>query len=454
MPRPRSIANTLVRLLDSSPQPMYVVSEQRKIVYCNTALAQWVGLPAEEFAGARCDYHANEQENRVAEVAAGLCPPPESFLGKRMDGEIACVGPAGQLRLRTAEFSPLGNDALNCAGVLVMVAHEDMSESATPAGREETPAQLHERLWRMQREMGSRYQIDQLIGSDASIQRVRQQVQLAISGRPNVLIVGPPGSGREQVARTIHFHDREKTAGPLVPLSCPLLDAELLQATVTEFIHRCETQKDAGQGVLLLLDVDEMQAEAQREMSGFLQLPDFGLHLISTAARPLQMLVREELFEPDLAFALSTLEIELPSLAERSADIPLLAQYFLERCNARGERQLSGFAEQALDYLATHAWPGNLDELSQIVQQACRQAEGPLVTQADLPRKMHLAADAAAYPLGEQPQVVLDDVLAEVEAEVIRRALKQAKGNKAKAARLLGISRPRLLRRIEQLKIV
>jgi DNA-binding NtrC family response regulator len=101
--------------------------------------------------------------------------------------------------------------------------------------------------------------------------------------------------------------------------------------------------------------------------------------------------------------------------------------------------------------LDAYAWPGNLDELARVVAEAHRRVEGPQVGAGDLPDRIRLAAEAAAYPPRPEETIVLDEFLAGVERELIRRALAQAKGNKAKAARLLGMTRPRLYRRLVQL---
>jgi DNA-binding NtrC family response regulator len=157
------------------------------------------------------------------------------------------------------------------------------------------------------------------------------------------------------------------------------------------------------------------------------------------------------MFRADLAAMLSTIVISLPPLAQRRGDLPLLAQLFLEDCNAAGGRQIGGFSQAALDRLDAFPWPGNLDELAQAVAEAHRKAAGPEIGVDDLPEKLRAAAQAAAQPRRVDETIVLDEYLGRVERELIRRALTRAKGNKARAARLLGMTRPRLYRRMVQL---
>ena len=157
------------------------------------------------------------------------------------------------------------------------------------------------------------------------------------------------------------------------------------------------------------------------------------------------------MFRGDLAAALSTIVIELPPLAGRREDLPLLAQLFLEELNAATRRQIGGFTPAALDLLDAHAWPGNLDELAQAVAEAHRRATGREIDVADLPERLRLVGQAVAQARRPEETIVLDEYLGRVERELIRRALARAKGNKARAARLLGLTRPRLYRRMVQL---
>jgi DNA-binding NtrC family response regulator len=123
----------------------------------------------------------------------------------------------------------------------------------------------------------------------------------------------------------------------------------------------------------------------------------------------------------------------------------------LEQVNAEGAKQLSGFAAGALDRLAAYLWPGDCDELEAMVREAHAKADGPQVLLQDLPRRLELAADAAIHSHKIEETIVLAEFMASIERELIERAMEQTKGNKARASRLLGITRQRLIRRLVQL---
>jgi DNA-binding NtrC family response regulator len=202
-----------------------------------------------------------------------------------------------------------------------------------------------------------------------------------------------------------------------------------------------------------LNEADQLPPEVQHEVARVIGNRAFPLRVIATARRHLADLVAEGSYREELAYALSTLVIELPALVRRTADLPILLQWFVEESNVRNQKQLAGFTPEALDLLNAHPWPGNLNELVRVVEEAHAHADGPEIGVADLPDSIRQTARAAAYPRKQEERIVLDEFLTQIERELLRRAMRQAKGNKAKAAKLLGISRPRLYHRLMQLNL-
>ncbi len=455
MARPRLGAADLVHVLDAMARPLYVLDDEGRIVFCNQACLDWLGLEAAAVQGVRCRYQPPATEGSEA-VAAGLCPPPPVFAGQEMHAPIASLGTDGQLSRRRAHFLPLeGQDGL--AGILAVVEAEIAADESGSAAAESpaAPAEcaealaLHEQLRTLRQQLGRRYALDRLVGTSAAMVQVRAQVELAASSTARVLLVGPPGSGRQHLASTIHYAQGLES-GSLIPLACALLDPELIGATLAA-LARQGPRSSASPGTLLLNDADQLPLEVQREVAAALASRAFPLRVMATARQPLLSLARQGQYREDLAALLSTLVIELPPLSQRREDIPLLAQFFVEEANRQGEKQVLGFSPEALDMLASYAWPGNVDELIEVVRFAHRQCQSPQIGVRDLPPKLHEAASAALHPPRKEENIVLDEFLLRIERELLRRAMARAKGNKAKAARLLGITRPRLYRRLLQL---
>jgi DNA-binding NtrC family response regulator len=201
----------------------------------------------------------------------------------------------------------------------------------------------------------------------------------------------------------------------------------------------------------LLEDVDGMAEDAQRDLVEWLRADRSAMRVIATSTRPLSELAADQRFSRELACLLSTITIELPPLSRRLEDLPLVAQAFLEKLNATSTKQLGGFSSEALDQLASYSWPDNLDELATLVVEAHERAQGGEVAARDLPDRIRWAAGAALHPPRVDEPIVLEEFLARLEKELIARALGRAKGNKSRAAKLLGLTRPRLYRRLVQL---
>jgi DNA-binding NtrC family response regulator len=451
MPRQRKASGDLVHALDASCRPIYLLDDRQTIQFCNAACAAWTGIAAEQLVGQACRYCAPADERSPAAAAARLCPAPEAFEGCLGSGLVSAISAAGQVVFRQAEFLPLA-DSASPGFLLVILGHADVDDSGdrAPADAESTAEQLHAELVRLRHRFAGRYALDRLLGPSSGTARVRAQVQLAAAAPASVLIVGPPGSGKEHIAKAIHYRQPLDTLGSLVPLSAAALDSELFLSTLESLLARSAAARADLPGTLLLEDVDQLALEVQPQLIKLLESGSVP-RLISTACQPLAELAVGAQFNADLAALLSTLTIELLPLERRLEDLPLLAQMFLEEINAEGDRQISGFSPEALDRLAGYSWPGNLDELAKMVRQMHAEAAGSTIAPRDLPKRIQLAADAALWSRRPEEPIDLTKTLERLETELINRALARAKGNKSRAAELLGLTRPRLYRRLVQL---
>jgi DNA-binding NtrC family response regulator len=445
-------------MLDRPDRPVYVLDDEQTIVFCNKACRQWLGPAAGELPGRRCAYHSSPDVTGPDAVAAALCPPPGVFRGQPSAASVCRVDETGRAAFRRARFIPLGLAPDEVIGVVAILDAEDLPErppSQAPSPPEaETGTEsvrLRESLQRFRRQTVALFGIDRLVGNSPAMRRARAQVELAAGSRASVLLVGPAGSGRQQMATAIHYGTAPEAAGTMVPLACSLLGPELIRSAVNAVAAMNRPGEQAAAGTFLFLQADQVAVEIQEDLAAMLSARPPQLRLIAAAEQPLGELVRRGRYREDLAAVLSTITIELPPLVQRREDLPLLAQVFLEEANARGGKQIAGFSPEALDRLDHYAWPGNIDELAQMVAESHRRAAGPEVLPEDLPERLRWAAEAASRPRRKDETIVLDEFLGRIERELIRRALSRSKGNKAKAARLLGLTRPRLYRRMVQL---
>lgn len=456
-------ANELGRLLNNVPQPIYALDEELTIFFLNSAFQALIGTAAEGLIGTRAAYHSAPEAASPANIAAGLCPPPEAIAGKVSSAEVLYPAENGEEKRRRAQFVRLGS-AEKLYGILAILELEDspagIAESEESAVKEPSCEELHAAIRCFRHEAAGRYSAENLIGASPAMQLARRQVEAAGSSSCSVCISGPQGSGRERVAAAIHYVSNPADANVpfaqsgMISLDGSLLSAELILSTLAALVRPHSVRanvENIGSGTLVLNHVDELPEELQAELAAMFSKRPFPRRLIATSSVPLGELAQRGKFRADLAALLSTVVIHLPPLRDRREDLPLLAQIFLEDCNRQGAKQVRGFTPEAIDRLDAYDWPGNLNELVEIVSAAHKNAQGTEIKTEDLPPQIHLAAQAAAHPRKVEEPIHLDEFLGRVERELIRRAVARSKGNKTKAAKLLGLSRMRLLRRMKQL---
>lgn len=457
MARPTSQKTIVSRLFSASERPIYILDTGGRIVFGNQALADWLGVETEKLPGMKCVW-SGDPENTMNRL--GVPPHAQDLPEFKTTISIPTSQPNASESRREAIFIAL-KDNKEFGATLVILDDATLVEGDADSSSDKSSSSpfdvdaLHAELIKLRIQWSEPYKIDCILGNSPEIQQVRSQVQVASQSNARVVVVGKPGSGRESIARTIHS---ERTQGktPLVPMSCWLVDAEQMQKTLHEFVRHSKEMGEAKMPTLLLIDVDDLDVEAQVVLLEMLHCSEFSWRVVSTAKRRLDDLGLNEdsgqqKFLPNLALALTDFEICIPPLAERLDDIPLLAQSVLESSKYADKR--SGFAPDAIEALLRYPWPREFAELQQVVEEAAAGATSALIDKTDLPKKLAYAEDAETLPDFKPEKIQLDQFLAEIEAELICRAIKAAKGNRAQAARDLGISRGKLLRRIEQLGV-
>jgi DNA-binding NtrC family response regulator len=455
--RPSRATSELVRLLQDISQPLYLVDDQRRIIFLNDACAKWLAVEAADLLGRECRFQTADPDPLVA-GADVLCPPPEVFHGHEIVATLLKRMPEGQCASRRTRFLPLRGETDECIGVLAIMdpadsaPHEELAEPQSAAPADEA-RRLHEIATRFRAQMALSHHLERLAGSSPAVQRLRRQVEVAAATHGAVLIVGPPGIGRQHVARTIHFTQKAR-AGTFTPINCASLPADIIYSTITGLMSRHPGGEPDMHLTILLIDVHSLPTELHRELARWINSAPATVRFMATAPERLEAFAQRGAFSDVLGQQLSTIVIEMPSLSARRQDIPLVAQMLLEDFNALGGKQFRGFTPEALDRLVTHDWPGQADELATVVREAAAAAEGYEITAADLPKRLRLAADASRHVKKQPEPLDLEKYLASVETEAIRRALADAKGNKARAARLLGLTRPRLYRRMVELGLL
>jgi DNA-binding NtrC family response regulator len=442
MSRPRSPLKSLAATLDRSDALVALFDDQRQLVYASEACARWLGVRAGDLTGRIAIYSTEPQSDPLDAAVARISPPADAFQGTAGEGSI--TGPSDQ---RLARFMPLALESSRWAVLLIA----EGVPAAAPDRARSASSDWHAALAQMRAQLPNGLQSEYLAGDHPLMRRLREQVQVAAKSKARTVIVGPRGSGAAEIAAVIHVVGGGRNDG-LIPLHCPLQDAETLQAAIRA-VSRKASRGDRPPAILLR-DVHLLPPPAQQELLGFLQLPGFDVRLVATSRVSLAALAKKGKFFTELAALLGTLELRIPSLAGRPEDIPLVAQLFLERFNSRNGSPFRGFVPEAIEQLVAYDWPENVEELGKTILQTCERSSGPWIIASDLTERLRGNWQDLALPRRASEPINLDAELAEAEKNLLSRALAQAKGNKSEAARLLSVSRPRLLRRLVQLGLV
>lgn len=441
--------------LNNTTRPVFVLDTERRIRAFNAGCESLCGWTAADVIGAICHYGSVSDVAGAAALAASLCPPPEVFAGEEASAPAYLAHRNGEALPRMLHFFPLYDTAGRQSGVFGIVGAWSRPERS---GEASLARLLHAELAALRMTLRSRFAANSIVAQSMAMRRVLAQVELALGTRAFVLFSGGAGSGKEHLARVIHFGGAER-ARSFIPLDCRRLDPNELHRVWNRILESHEPESGANAaasphpGTIFLADVEYLPRDLQERLVGVFSKPG-PLRLLAATTLPLAEIASGEKIRDDFYALISPLAIELPPLARRLDDLPLLAQHFLEEVNRQGAKQVGGFDEAVWPFLTRYAWPGNLDELAIVVMEAHLHAADTLIRPADLPYRFSTALAAQELPPPpEPPPLFLDPLLTKVETQLIGLALRRSRNNKSKAAELLGINRARLLRRIEQLQI-
>ncbi len=309
----------------------------------------------------------------------------------------------------------------------------------------------------LRRKLAEQSGYGRMLGSSPAMRRVFEMLDSVAGSDANVLIVGESGTGKELAANAVHAQS-PRVDGPLVKINCAALPKDLIESELFGHVKGAFTGastdkagllEEAHRGSLLLDEITEMPLDLQakllrvledhtvRRLGGAKIVPvDFRL-ICSTNLDP-TVALREGRLRQDLYFRVNTVTVTLPPLRDRAADIPVLADAFLERFKLKHGREVEGIHPEAYRRLLSYRWPGNVRELEHAIERAVLVARDREITMADLPETLQTAPgspDAAAPPPGS---------LEEIERVSIIRALETSGWNKQAAAALLGLRRPTL----------
>lgn len=437
--------------LADAATPLFLLDARRKVLFFNHGCEVLTGWSAGDVIGQVCDYVSEPDHSQVESLTGSLCPPPDVFDGREQTVPVFLLTRSGEKLARLTKFIPLTGDDGSVDRVLGIIS--PIPEPPRPLANS-PDRRLHAELAALRADIRKRYDVTSLVGQSPALRRLLQQIALARQSRVSVHLQGEAGTGREHIARLIHYQSEDRLRA-FVPVDCRRLTPDQLRQMLEHVFTEVADSEipHLRPGALLLRNVDDLPADLQSELVQRFTVPDPpALRLMSDACRPLEEAVAAERMMVSCFQLLTTLVVQVPPLRQRMEDLPLLAQDMLERHNRDRDSQVAGFTEPVWAAFRRYNWPGNQDELQQVVREAREACTGKLITLGDLPFRFRTGQEAQRVnPPRQERLQSLAERLEEVEREHIRQALQLSDQNKSQAAERLGITRPRLYRRMQQL---
>ena len=326
----------------------------------------------------------------------------------------------------------------------------------------------------LRQQLRGRYRFDNIIGTSQAIQQVFARMEKVVTTDSTILILGASGTGKELVAKAIHYNSSRKDK-PFIAINCGAIPAELLEselfghvkgAFTSAFADKPGKFEVANGGTIFLDEIGNMPLQLQMKLLRVLQEHEFervgssrkirlDIRLISATNVDLQEQVRAERFREDLYYRLNVIPIHLPPLKDRRGDIPQLARYFLEKICREMHRPPVNIAQDAIQAMEAYEWPGNVREMENIIERTVALTESMVITANDLPPDISRNRTAApqATPKLTSAGIDMNSVIADMEREMIRQAMSLGQGVKARAADLLNINRTTLVEKIKRLEM-
>jgi DNA-binding NtrC family response regulator len=329
---------------------------------------------------------------------------------------------------------------------------------------EELKANTERRV--MRDKMRSQHGFGSMIGQSPEMERLYRFISKAAQSSHPVLILGESGTGKELVARSIHFSGPCKEK-PFIPVDCGSLVPTLIESELFGYVKGAFTGANKSKdgllaivdgGTLFLDEIGELPLDLQTKILRAIQEKEIrpvgstrripiNARILAATNRDLEAAVAEGRFRRDLFYRLNILTLRIPPLRERKQDIPLLASYFLERMD-----QIAGLkrilSDDAMKTLMSYDWPGNVRELETCVERACTMSSGPVLHPNDLSSAVQSFRAPTIQSSLTKPGTIV--AIAELERQAILKTIEQLNGDKLAAARMLGIGKTTLYRKLKE----
>lgn len=427
----------LEAIFRSVKDAIITLDSDQRVILANQEIENSCGIGVREITGQTFPQSLNTCNQSCSEVIRQTLEKKETI----KEYKIECGHSQRHQQLVSLTSSPLMDQEGRPTGALLVI--RDMTL-----------------LRDLERELRERHCFQSMIGKSKKMQEIYSLLEDLSNLETTVLITGESGTGKELVARALHYSG-QRAFNPFVTVNCSALTESLLESELfghvkgafTGAIHDKQGRfQAADQGTILLDEIGDISPLIQLKLLRVLQEKVFervgestpqkvDVRIIASTNKDLKEKVKKGEFREDLYYRLKVVEVTLPPLRDRLDDLPLLIDHFCDAFNKRFRKQIDGVSNEVLNKFMSYAWPGNIRELEHVIEHAFVLCRGRVITLEHIPQEVR---DSGIADRSLRQKSYARD---RVGAEEITKILKETGGNKAKAARLLGISRPTLYRK-------
>ncbi|RTE64808.1 PAS domain-containing protein [Amphritea opalescens] len=430
--------------LDALDEWVVVVDHEANIQFINQPYAQFLGIKREDAYGHKVvDVIENTRMHSVLKSGKKELSKLQKIRGRHMI--------ANRYPIRR------GGEVIGAIGFVVYHDTHQWQQINTQIKALVSDLDYYRRALDKE-QTGAHYHINDLIGRSPAIQNVNEKIKKVAGGDASVLIRGESGTGKELYAHALHLLS-ERSKGPFIKINCAAIPEHLLESELFGYAEGAFTGAKRGgkqgkfqlanKGTLFLDEIGDMPLSMQAKLLRVLQdreieavgsnrLVKIDVRLVTATHQPLEKLVEVNEFREDLYYRINVVSVELPPLRDRREDIPALAEHFLTRLAGRTGRRAPKLTVDALTRMLEYAWPGNVREMENAIESAFYLSQGYKISLQALPAALTDGIELIDQHL---EQGTLKERLALAEKEILEQTLVACKGNRQRAAKVLGIGK-------------
>ncbi len=429
----------LETIFTSVQEGIVTVDSQMQVMKANKAFERICGPNSHEIIGKRFDELKSQCNSACSNVLKEVVDTQNEVRAVRVE----CRHDDRKRQMVVLTGSPLKGSSDKFGGAILVI--RDVTRESD-----------------LERELRERRQFQNIVGSSGKMQEIYELVEDLADSNTTVLITGESGTGKELVANALHYGGI-RSQKPLVKVNCSALSDSLLESELFGHIKGAFTGavedkvgrfEMADGGSILLDEIGDISARIQLKLLRVIQEKEFervgeskplrvDVRIMATTNRNLKELVRLKRFREDFYYRLKVVEVRLPPLRERISDIPLLVEHFCKVFKRSFNKPIEGVTDEVIRILSTYSWPGNVRELEHAIEHAYVLCRDRFITLD------HLPPDIREY---DNDSTCLAQKTEPLDIETILKALEKTGGNKSKAARLLGINRRTIYRKLSRIE--